>query len=92
MRPPLQELMDVGQPDLIERVRAIAQGVEGVRRIEKLQARKSGTRYWVDMHVQVDPHMSVLAAHEIAHRVKDAVRRGIPAIIDVLIHIEPHQA
>ena len=43
----------------------------------------------MDMHVEVDPRMTVERAHEIAHEVKDRVREQLPQIQDVLIHIEP---
>jgi divalent metal cation (Fe/Co/Zn/Cd) transporter len=33
--------------------------------------------------------MSVRAAHEIAHRVKNRVREAVPTVRDVLVHIEP---
>jgi len=46
-------------------------------------------RHWVDMHVWVDPAMSVTVAHDLSHRVKDAVRSGLPSVADVLVHIEP---
>jgi divalent metal cation (Fe/Co/Zn/Cd) transporter len=41
------------------------------------------------MHLEVSPSMTVLAAHEVAHDVKDAVRNALPSIADVLVHIEP---
>jgi divalent metal cation (Fe/Co/Zn/Cd) transporter len=33
--------------------------------------------------------MTVLHSHEIAHAVKDKIRAAMPAVNDVLIHIEP---
>ncbi len=48
-----------------------------------------GYVYFVDMHVEVDPKMTVEKAHEIAHAVKDRVRSQIPRVRDVLVHIEP---
>jgi len=89
MRPPLRELMDAEPTEVTERARAIASAVQGVVDVEKVLARKSGTRHWVDMHVEVDPTMSVHDAHELAHTVKDAVRAAMPSVEDVLIHIEP---
>ncbi len=41
------------------------------------------------MHLEVDPQMTVLRSHEIAHAVKDKVRAAMPNVCDVLIHIEP---
>jgi cation diffusion facilitator family transporter len=91
LRGPLHELLDVEQPELIEQARQIAAGISGVHAVEKTFARKSGAHYWVDMHVQVNPQMNVAEAHEIAHRVKDAIRAEMPRVRDVLIHIEPYQ-
>jgi divalent metal cation (Fe/Co/Zn/Cd) transporter len=53
--------------------------------------RKTGNEYLVDMHVEVDPRMTVQRAHEVAHAVKDKVRTGLPSVQDVLVHIEPHR-
>jgi len=60
-----------------------------VDRVEKCIVRKVGYQYFVDMHVEVDPQMTVLRSHEIAHDVKDKIRDAIPAVSDVLVHIEP---
>jgi divalent metal cation (Fe/Co/Zn/Cd) transporter len=57
--------------------------------VEKCIVRKVGYQYFVDMHVEVDPQMTVLRSHQIAHAVKDKIRDAKPAVSDVLIHIEP---
>lgn len=90
-RPPLHELMDVEQSHIIEDVYAIARKVPGVRDVEKVLARKSGSRYLVDMHVEVDPEMTVRDSHMLAHAVKDAVQAKLPRVMDVLVHVEPHE-
>lgn len=87
---PVHELMDAQAPHVTEQARRIAEAVPGVRGVEKLFTRKSGMRYWVDMHVEVDPETSVRQAHHVAHQVKDAIREAAPNVQDVLIHIEPH--
>ena len=50
-----------------------------------------GYQLYVDMHVEVDPQMTVLRSHEIAHAVKDQVRAQVPRVRDVLVHIEPQR-
>jgi divalent metal cation (Fe/Co/Zn/Cd) transporter len=52
-------------------------------------ARKMGHQYYVDMHVEVDPEMTVKRSHLIAHEVKDKVRAQVERVRDVLVHIEP---
>lgn len=88
-RAPVGELMDVHPAEVTTRVREVARDVEGVAAVEKILARKHGRRYLVDMHVEVDPELSVREAHRIAHDVKDAVRVRLPDVLDVLVHIEP---
>jgi divalent metal cation (Fe/Co/Zn/Cd) transporter len=48
-----------------------------------------GVAYYVDLHVQVNGSISVREGHELAHRVKEAIRATDPRIVDVLVHIEP---
>lgn len=88
--PALEELMDA-RPDplLTESIRIIAAAVPEVDAVEKCFARKMGYQLLVDMHVHVDPRMSVERSHRIAHAVKDAIRAQLPHVHDVLVHIEP---
>jgi len=90
LRGALNELMDRSPShEVIDRIRHTAASVGGVSRIEKCLVRKMGYDYYVDMHVEVDPQMTVQRSHQIAHEVKDQVRRRVPNVQDVMIHIEP---
>jgi cation diffusion facilitator family transporter len=90
LRPALNELMDTAPGhEVIDQIRLIATATPGVDSVEKCYVRKVGYQYFVDMHVEVDPQMTVLRSHEIAHDVKNKIRDAIPAVSDVLVHIEP---
>jgi cation diffusion facilitator family transporter len=90
LRPAINELMDRSPSgDVIGRIRQIAGAVPGVDCVEKTLVRKMGHQFYVDMHVQVDPQMTVQRSHEIAHEVKDRIRSQVPRVSDVLVHIEP---
>jgi cation diffusion facilitator family transporter len=90
LRPALDELMDTApNPEVVGQIRWIAEAAPGVARVEKCMVRKMGYNYYVDMHVEVDPQMTVQRSHEIAHDVKNKIRCQIPAVRDVLVHIEP---
>ncbi|MEZ4523022.1 MAG: cation diffusion facilitator family transporter [Thermomicrobiales bacterium] len=72
-----------------ERIRDAAVAVEGVEGAHAIRSRDGGSRAWVDLHIQVDPQLSVATGHEIASEVAEAVedRLGRPA--DVVVHVEP---
>lgn len=90
LRPALNELMDRSpNREVVDRIRELAGAVPGVARVEKCLVRKMGHQYFVEMHTEVDPQMTVLRSHEIAHEVKDTVRGQVPRVRDVLVHIEP---
>ncbi|HEY3915881.1 MAG TPA: cation diffusion facilitator family transporter [Verrucomicrobiae bacterium] len=92
LQPALSELMDAS-PNLalIAKIKSTAGKVPGVRKIEKCMVRKAGFQYFVDMHVEVDPEITVREGHAIAHDVKNRVREAMPTVSDVLVHIEPSQ-
>jgi divalent metal cation (Fe/Co/Zn/Cd) transporter len=60
-----------------------------VRGVEKSLVRKAGLEYFVDIHVEVEPTMSVSAGHKSGHAVKDRIIADLPAVQGVLVHIEP---
>jgi cation diffusion facilitator family transporter len=90
LRPTLGDLMDTAPDQEIKKeIERLAGTIPGVAHVEKSHVRKMGYQLYVDMHVEVDSQMTVLRSHEIAHAVKDKIRDAMPAVSDVLVHIEP---
>ncbi len=90
LKAPLKELMEAEPSgDVILRARATAARVTGVKKVEKCRGHKMGYGYFLEMHIEVDGAMSVRQAHEVAHRVKDAVQSALPRVNNVTVHIEP---
>jgi divalent metal cation (Fe/Co/Zn/Cd) transporter len=75
---------------LMKQIRAVASTVPGVRGVEKCFARKTGLRYHVDLHLEVDPDLTVRDSHSIAEQVRNKVKADLPWVADVLVHVEPH--
>ena len=84
------ELMDT-MPDaaLMARVKTSALAVPGVRGVDKVYARKTGMQYHVDLHLEVDPRMTVAEAHGVGGHVRSRVRKELDWVADVLVHVEP---
>ena len=90
LRPAVLELTDsTPGTGLGEDVRQVAISVPGVLSLDKCFVRKMGFDYYVDLHAVVDRDMPVWQGHQIAHRIKDAIRAAHPEVADVLVHIEP---
>lgn len=90
LRTALRDLMDrAPAPAISVTVSEAALTTPGVLAIEKLKIRKSGTAFYVDIHVQADPALSLHEAHILSGMVKTAIRQRVPAAMGVLIHMEP---
>ena len=84
------QLMDT-MPDekRLGQIREVAMRVAGVEGVEKCYARKTGLQYHVDLHLEVDPLVTVLVGHDIASRARDTIRQELDWVADVLVHVEP---
>ena len=72
-------------------VRTAALNVPGVSAVDKSYARKTGFKYHIDLHIEVDPDLTVAAAHVIAGQVRSRVRANVGWVADVLVHVEPER-
>ena len=91
-RPALAEIMDEHvYDDFVEEIRKISLTVNGVLGTEKCFIRKAGMKYHVDLHALVSANITVKQGHEIAHTLKDTLRKDLPQLGHVLIHIEPSE-
>jgi cation diffusion facilitator family transporter len=73
----------------MSQIRSVALQVPGAQHIEKCFARRTGLRYHVDLHLEVDPEMTVLESHSIATQVRICIKEELPWVADVLVHVEP---
>lgn len=73
-------------------ISSIVLSVKGVRACHKIRTRGRPDDICIDLHVQVDPAMSVDDAHDVSYAVETAIKKDIPQATDVLVHIEPKEA
>jgi cation diffusion facilitator family transporter len=83
----VDEALPPEEMDRIERAIAAARTPE-VAGYHRLRARRAGSRRHIDLHVQYRSGTSLERAHELAHRMRDAIEAEIPSA-EVLIHVEP---
>ncbi|HHC72513.1 MAG TPA: cation transporter [Thiotrichales bacterium] len=88
--PAAQELADSGLEEArLQQIRSAILSVRGVKAIHMLRTRKMGGRASVDVHVLVDPWLSVSEGHIISQTVTDRLREQVEEVDDVTVHIDP---
>ncbi|NKN32637.1 cation diffusion facilitator family transporter [Marichromatium bheemlicum] len=86
----VSELVDTGlQGEQLTAVKQTIRSVGGVRDIHMLRTRRSGGQASVDVHVLVDPYVSVSEGHMISVLVERRLKREIDEVADVTVHIDP---
>ncbi|MEQ9728358.1 cation diffusion facilitator family transporter [Pseudomonas sp. WHRI 8822A] len=78
-------------PDVSTRMSELACAVPGVVGIHDLRTRLSGTRWFVQLHVDLPGSLSLTEAHALCEQVEDAIR-GEFAQAEVLVHADPVDA
>jgi cation diffusion facilitator family transporter len=90
VRDTAMQLMDtMPDEDMVRQIRAEALAVPGVFGVEKCFARKTGMQYHVDLHLEVNPEMTVRQSHALAHDVQMHIRERLDWVAGVLVHVEP---
>ncbi|MGD8439368.1 MAG: cation diffusion facilitator family transporter [Holophagae bacterium] len=93
IRPAIDELVDAGAPSAQrEQLERLALDVEGVLAAHALRTRYIGSELAVDLHIEVDPDITVADGFAIARRVKQSLLRHGPGVADVVVQLEPRQA
>ena len=90
LRPALQELTDSAIGDKSAAVERVAASVAGVESVHQCRVRRYGSAFQADLHVLVAPTLTIVAAHDLSHRVKDAILAAGLDVTDAIIHIEPN--
>lgn len=63
--------------------------VGGVLGCHEIRTRGTSSEVYVDLHIQVDPKVSVAEGHVVAEAVEKAVCDGFTQVVDVIAHLEP---
>ena len=90
--PALSELMDHGaSKEDLRQMTELAQSISGVCSIHRLRTRRVGSGWFVDLHAEVDPEMTVRESHDIATALQYKLLEEGPSVADVTVHIEPNE-
>lgn len=92
LRPAVAELMDRSPPpDVRMAIEAAVTALPDVRGVHRVKVRRAGGTFFVDLHVQADPALSLHDAHIVSGKAKGAIRAVLPGPTMVLVHMEPDE-
>jgi len=86
----VHELVDTAlDPERVELIRKEILSVGGVRELHMLRTRMMGGDALVDVHVIVDPKLSVSEGHYIGEKVRKRLIEDVDEVTDVMVHVDP---
>jgi len=84
----IEVLVDTSVIDPLE-IQSIVNHIEGVVDSHKIRSRGQHNEISIDLHVTVDPEISVHDGHDIADKVEKTLIEKVPGVRDVTVHIGP---
>lgn len=89
--PALDELMDRRIEDFrLHRIEGIADEIDGIERLETITIRRSGARYVAEIHMEVEPELTVAESHQLSHQLKDRLLQDPELkVTHAIMHVEP---
>jgi cation diffusion facilitator family transporter len=74
-----------------EQIKRIITSQPQIRNWHKLRTRVVGRELFMDLHILVEPTLSIREAHAVAESLEDEMHRQIPQPVNIVIHIEPNE-
>ncbi len=85
----LYELSDAGlSPEVLDKIQDLIHQTPGVLHSHRLRTRKMADQVFLDVHIQVDPYLSVSEGHYIGEAVRMGLGKNFPELFDITVHID----
>ncbi|HZL02503.1 MAG TPA: cation diffusion facilitator family transporter [Cellulomonas sp.] len=90
VRDVFRRLMDGVDPELVDRAEHTLAAVPGVLGVRRVRMRWIGHALHADAELDIDPEVSLTAAHQIAHAAEESLKRAIPKLGEAVVHAYDH--
>jgi cation diffusion facilitator family transporter len=85
-----RRILDGTDPATVPMLETVAASVQGVEHVTSARARWTGTQLNAELEIQVDPALTVQAAHLIAEQVEHELCHALPRLRGAIVHVDPH--
>lgn len=76
------------EPETIE---TVACSIAGVNNCHAVKTRGGDHKTHIDLHIRVNPEISLREAHRIAHEVEGKLKRELYGVRSVIVHVDPDE-
>jgi cation diffusion facilitator family transporter len=87
----LNRMIDGIEPQIVAAIEHAPLHVDGVRGVHQVRARWVGHKVFTDLHISVDPALSVREAHRITEAVEEALRAHVRSFGGAVVHVCPEE-
>ena len=70
-------------------IESVVNSTDGVIGCHDIRTRGSANSVYLDLHVLVDRNLSIERAHGIADGIEEKIKKEFPAVVDIVVHVEP---
>lgn len=86
----LKEVVDTApDKEILDEIKSIAQNIDGVLDAHDIHARYLGGQIHSEIHIVVDPEITVSQGHNLAKAVEFAVIEKVEDLVRVIVHVDP---
>ncbi len=75
----------------IKKIEDVVLGIRGVKSCHRIRTRGRPDDIYIDLHVQLKPDLHLDKAHKISDIIEEAIKKSIPEVAEVLVHLEPEE-
>lgn len=89
--PAVKELLEVALPaDENAKIAELIDGIDQVKAYHHLRTRHNGNAHVIDVHIKVDPQLTVTQAHDVATALENRLKANLDRVI-ANVHVEPYK-
>jgi cation diffusion facilitator family transporter len=73
----------------LAQIKEVIQANPRVRQWHRLRTRAVGREIFIDLHILVDPNLSISAAHDVSEKLESDLQSRLTRPVNIIIHVEP---
>jgi cation diffusion facilitator family transporter len=74
----------------LKQIQTIISEQPRIHQWHQLRTRRVGREIFLDVHILVDPELTITEAHAISHELETSLHTRLPRPINVIVHVEPN--